>query len=169
MTPRDFRRLFDYSYWANEQLLGASRSLTPEAFASAPEISYRGIRGTLVHTLDVERSWRRRIRGEARQTWDVDLPEEQFGTVQDLESAWRSDQAEMLGWLDGLDQTALHAIVDLGPKDRFPLSTFLLHILTHSAQQRRDVALLLEHAGPPPPEIEFLNYADTQAESGTAL
>lgn len=169
MTPQDFRRLFDYSYWANEQLLAASRSITTEVFAAASEISYRGVRGTLVHTLDVERSWRRRIRGEARETWDVDLPEEQFATVQDLEAAWRSDGAEMLAWLDGLDQAAVDAIVDLGPKDRFPLSTFLLHILTHSAQQRRDVALLLERAGHPPPEIEFLNFADTQTESGATL
>jgi uncharacterized damage-inducible protein DinB len=66
----------------------------------------------------------------------------------------------MLSWLDALDQGSIDAIVELGPKDRFPLSTFLLHILTHSAQQRRDVALLLERAGHPPPEIEYLNYAD---------
>jgi uncharacterized damage-inducible protein DinB len=165
VTPQDFRRLFEYSYWANEQLLLAARTLDGDAFTAASEISYRGIRGTLVHTLDVERSWRRRSRGEPRETWDVDLPEDQFVTVQALEAAWRSDQAEMLAWLDGLDQGAIDGVVDLGPKDRFPLSTFLLHILTHSAQQRRDVALLLERAGHPPPEIEFLNYADTLAES----
>jgi uncharacterized damage-inducible protein DinB len=160
VTPKDLRRLFDYSYWANEQLLGAARPLDAEVFTAASEISYRGIRGTLVHTLDVEASWRRRIRGEPRETWDVDLPEEQFESVESLEVAWRADQVEMLTWLEGLDQAAIDAIVDLGPKDRYPLSTFLLHILTHSAQQRRDVALLLERAGHPPPEIEFLNYAD---------
>jgi uncharacterized damage-inducible protein DinB len=169
VTPADFQSLFAYSYWANEQLLGTSGSVAPEAFTAGPEVSYRGIRGTLVHTLDVERSWRRRIRGEPRETWDVDLSEDQFPSVPALEAAWRSDQVEMLAWLDGLDQAAVNAIVDLGPKDRFPLSTFLLHILTHSAQQRRDVALLLERAGHPPPEIEFLNYADARMESGTSL
>lgn len=169
MTPEDLRRLFDYSYWANEQLLAVARSVPHESFTAPSEISYRGIRGTLVHTLDVERSWRRRIRGEPLETWDVDLSEDQFTNVDALEAEWHIDRAEMLGWLDGLDQTAIDAVVDLGPKDRFPLSTFLLHILTHSAQQRRDVALLLERAGHPPPEIEFLNYADARLESGTSL
>jgi uncharacterized damage-inducible protein DinB len=169
VTPQDVRRLYEYSYWANEQLLQASRTLDGEAFKGASEISYRGIRGTLVHTLDVERSWRRRIQGEPRETWDVELSEDQFPSVPALEAAWRADQAQMLDWLGGLDQGAIDATVDLGPKDRFPLSTFLLHILTHSAQQRRDVALLLERAGHPPPEIEFLNYADARRESGTSL
>jgi uncharacterized damage-inducible protein DinB len=169
LTPQDFRRLFAYSYWANEQLLEAARGLDAEAFTAASEISYRGIRGTLVHTLDVERSWRRRIRGEPRETWDVDLPEVGFASVRDLETSWRADQVEMLAWLDGLDQESIDAVVDLGPRDRFPLSTFLLHILTHSAQQRRDVALLLERAGHPPPEIEFLNYADASAAPAQAV
>jgi uncharacterized damage-inducible protein DinB len=169
VTPQDLRRLFDYSYWANEQLLAVARSVPSEAFTAPSELSYRGIRGTLVHTLDVERSWRRRIRGEPRESWDVDLPEDQFASVEALEAEWRLDQVEMVAWLDGLDPGAIDGLVDLGPKDRFPLSTFLLHILTHSAQQRRDVALLLERAGHPPPEIEFLNYADARLESGTSL
>jgi uncharacterized damage-inducible protein DinB len=169
MTPQDIRLLFDYSYWANQQLLAVARSLSPESFTTASEISYRGVRGTLVHTLDVERSWRRRIRGEPRETWDLELEESGFASVESLEAAWRLDQAEMLAWLEALDQRALDAIVDLGPKDRFPLATFLLHIVTHSAQQRRDVALLLERAGHPPPEIEFLNYADARPGSGTSL
>jgi uncharacterized damage-inducible protein DinB len=71
----------------------------------------------------------------------------------------------MRNWLNGLDDESLESIVDLGPKDRFPLSTFLLHIITHSAQQRRDAAIVLERAGHSPPEIEFLNYADARAEA----
>lgn len=169
MNPKDFRALFEYSYWANEQLLAAARPLDSDAFTAPSEISYRGIRGTLVHTLDVERSWRRRIRGEPPETWDVDLPEGDFADVDALRSTWRQDQEETLLWLDRLDQNAIDAVVDLGPRDRFPLSTFLLHVLMHSAQQRRDVALLLERSGQPPPEIEFLNYADSRTASGTGL
>ncbi len=169
MTPRDFRLLFDYGYWATGQLLAVAASVSEDAFTAPSQISYRGIRGTLVHTLDVERSWRGRIRGERPEVWDVELPEADFPTVEALEAAWQRDQVEMLAWVDGLDQAALDAIVDLGPRDRFPLATFLLHVLTHSAQQRRDVALQLERAGHPPPEIEFLNFADTTAEAGAPL
>jgi len=150
------------------QLRLARRALEQIPFLG-PVLPDPGAEFQLVHTLDVEQSWRRRIRGEPRETWDLELDEAGFASVESLEAAWRLDQAEMLAWLDALNQAALDAIVDLGPKDRFPLATFLLHIVTHSAQQRRDVALLLERAGHPPPEIEFLNYADARPASGTSL
>jgi uncharacterized damage-inducible protein DinB len=166
MNRRDFIGLFDYNQWANEQLLAAAEALTEAAFRGASDISYRGVRATLVHTLDVEQSWRRRIRGESPARWDVDLPEDDFPTVEALRDAWRASAAETRAWLERLDDSSFELDVDLGPKDRYPLATYLLHILTHSAQQRRDVALLLERAGHPPPEIEFLYYAD--AVSGRA-
>ena len=70
------------------------------------------------------------------------------------------DEAEMRAWLGVLDDQALASVVDLGGKDRFPLWQFLLHIITHSAQQRRDAVILLTNAGHPPPEIDFLYYSD---------
>jgi uncharacterized damage-inducible protein DinB len=72
-------------------------------------------------------------------------------------------EGEMRTWLSGLDDETLEGIVDLGQKDRFPLYFFLLHIVTHTAQQRRDAAILLERAGHAPPEIDFLDYADASA------
>ena len=160
MDGQDFLGLFAYSQWANEELLTAAEALTPEAFAAPSEFAYRGIRATLVHTLDVERSWRRRIRGEAPETWEGELPEAELPTVRQLRAAWEADAEEMRAWIAGLESAAFDRVVDLGPRDRYPLSTFLLHVLTHSAEQRRDVALQLEQAGVKPPEIEYLSYAD---------
>lgn len=165
MNKADLQKLFDYSYWATGQILRSAEALSPEEFVAPSDVTYRNIRGTLVHTLDVERSWRRRLRGEPRETWDVELPDDDFPTVESLAAAWHDDEAEMRTWLDGFDDGTVEGIVDLGSKDRFPLSTFLLHILTHSAQQRRDAAILLERAGHSPPEIDFLYYADSFGET----
>lgn len=165
MRKADALGFFDYNYWATGQILGVCETLSPEEFTAASDVTFRNLRGTLVHTLDVERSWRRRLRGEPRETWDVELPDGDFPTARSLAEVWREDEAEMRNWLNGLDDESLESIVDLGPKDRFPLSTFLLHIITHSAQQRRDAAIVLERAGHSPPEIEFLNYADARAEA----
>jgi uncharacterized damage-inducible protein DinB len=165
VNKADLQRLFDYTYWATRQILRSAEELSPEEFVSPTDVTYRNIRGTLVHTLDVERSWRRRLRGEPRETWDVELPDDDFRTVESLAAAWHDDEAEMRTWLDGLDDRTVEGMVDLGPKDRFPLSTFLLHIVTHSAQQRRDAAILLERAGHSPPEIDFLYYADSSGET----
>jgi uncharacterized damage-inducible protein DinB len=160
--------LFDYNYWANRQILAVADEISEAQFTAPSDITWRGIRGTLVHTLDVERSWRGRLRGEPKESWDTELPEEDYPNAGALVDRWDRDEEEMRSWLEGLDDAALAAIVDLGGKDRFPLSYFLLHVITHSAQQRRDVVVLLTNAGHPPPEIEFLNYADWLRELGNA-
>ena len=165
MRKTDLVLLFDYNYWATRQILRSAERLSPEEFAAPSDITYRNLRGTLVHTLDVERSWRLRLRGEPRETWDIELPDNDFPNVRALAGAWRDDEAEMRTWLETLDDETVDGIIDLGPKDRFPLSIFLLHIVTHSAQQRRDAAILLERVGHTPPEIDFLYYADASAQT----
>jgi uncharacterized damage-inducible protein DinB len=161
MRKPDIIVLFDYNYWANRQILTAAGELPAERFTAPSDITWRNLRGTLVHILDVERSWRGRIRGEPRAKWDTPLSEKDFPTVGALTDHWERDEAAMRDWLDGLDDDAIGAIVDLGGNDRFPLWCFLLHIVTHSAQRRRDAAILLTNAGHPPAEIDFLYYADS--------
>jgi uncharacterized damage-inducible protein DinB len=55
--------LFDYNYWATGQILGVCETLSLEEFTAASDVTFRNLRGTLVHTLDVERSWRRHVMG----------------------------------------------------------------------------------------------------------
>jgi uncharacterized damage-inducible protein DinB len=160
VRKQDLLTLFDYSYWATRQVLTTCSEISNEQFSAPPDVTWRGIRGTLVHTLDVERSWRGRLRGEPKESWDNELREEDYPTVRELAEHWDRDEEAMRAWLAGLDDAAMEAVVDLGGNDRFPLWYFLLHVITHSAQQRRDVVILLNAAGHPPPEIEFLNYGD---------
>ena len=160
----DVLSLLDYTAWANRRILAAAREAGPEAFTAPTEVTFRNLRGTLVHTLDVERSWRDRLRGLPKERWDAEVPESEFATVDDLEARWDQEDAELGAWLATLDDDVMASDVDLGPNDRFPLWYFLVHVVTHSAQQRRDAATLLTLAGHPPPEIEFLYYADALAK-----
>ena len=161
MRKRDVLALFDYNYWANWKIVEAAGELPLEQFTSPTSITWRNMRGTLVHTLDVEQSWRRRLRGEDKAVWDVELPADRFDTAAELEAYWRSDATEMLTWLGELDDQDLAATVDLGPRDRFPMWYFLVHIVTHGTEQRRDVSILLRSVGHEAPELEFLWYADS--------
>ncbi|MBA3728034.1 MAG: DinB family protein [Actinobacteria bacterium] len=156
--------LFAYNYWANRQIVAAAGELPAEKFTTPSTLTYRDLRGTLVHTLDVEKSWRLRLRGEKQEVWDTSLAYEDYPTTQELAADWQGDEEEMRAWLDELTDEELDGVVDLGPKDRFPLWCFLVHIVTHSAQQRRDAALLLETLGVTPPELEFLYYTDWLGE-----
>jgi uncharacterized damage-inducible protein DinB len=160
LRSSDVRSLLDYTSWANRQILETAGAVPVEAFTAPSEVTWRNLRGTLVHTLDVERSWRARLQGRPREEWDPDLPEEEFPTVESLAARWSAEDEEMRSWLGSLDDDSMAAVVDLGGANRFPLWYFLMHIVTHSAQQRRDATILLTLAGHAPPEIEFLNFAD---------
>jgi uncharacterized damage-inducible protein DinB len=158
----DHLLLFDYSYWATGRILEAAQALPTDAFVAPTDITYRNLRGTLVFALDVERGWRQRIQGEPRAAWEEELPPDRFPTARSMADAWRAHETEMTAWLNGLDEAAFQETVDLGPNDRFPLWCFLLHILSHSAHQRRDAVVLLERAGQPAPELDFLYYLDAR-------
>ena len=166
MRTMDIRALFDFSYWANRRILEAAATTSDEEFVRPVPITYRDLRATLVHILDVEMSWRRRLRGEPKDVWDASLSVDDYPTVAALAAHWARDETEMRAWIGSMSDADLIAIQDLGNTDRFPLWYYLVHIVTHSEQQRRDAQLLLRHFGHEPPELEFLFYADSLAASG---
>ena len=47
MNADDLQRLYNYGYWANEQLLGVVSELTPEQFTRTVAESYGSVRNTL--------------------------------------------------------------------------------------------------------------------------
>ena len=161
MRRDDMLALFDFNYWADRQVLAAIAELPAAQFRAPAQFTYRNLRGTMVHTLDVELSWRRRLRGEPRDVWDQSLAEADYQTVGALAEHWARDEVEMRDWLGSLTDEDLAAVVDLGNQDRFPLWYYLVHVVTHSAQQRRDAAIILEKLGRSPPDLEFLYYADS--------
>jgi rhodanese-related sulfurtransferase len=110
MRNPDILALFDYNYWATWTVLEAAKALPAEAFTAPSTITWRNLRGTLVRTLDVEQSWRRRLLAEPKEIWDAELPAEKFSTPAELETYWRSDAKEMRTWLAGLDDAAMAAI-----------------------------------------------------------
>jgi uncharacterized damage-inducible protein DinB len=158
MRRQDVLTLFDFSYWANRQLLSATGEVSVEQFTAPSTITYRDLRGTLVHTLDVEWSWRIRLRGEHPELWDTSLVADDYLTVAALAERWLADELAMREWLESLTDSELTAIADIGTADRFPLWYYLIHIVTHSEQQRRDAVILLaeqraEPAGPGVPAL----------------
>lgn len=168
MRTVDVQALFDFTYWADRQIVDTAAAIPIEAFTRSTTIAYRNLRDTLVHTLDVESSWRRRLRGEPKDMWDASLDPADYPTAIELGEHWSRDEAEMRTWLRTLRDDDLAAIVDLDNADRFPLWYYLVHIVTHSEQQRRDAQLILRDLGHEPPDLEFLYYADSLAPPGPA-
>jgi uncharacterized damage-inducible protein DinB len=160
VRAEDLVKLFDYHYWANRQVMAAAAQVSEVELAKPATFTWRNLPDSLLFALDVERSWRSRLRGEPKEIWDASLRPEDYPTLADMAAEWARDEQEMRAWLAGLDDRTLSSVADLGGKDRFPLWYYLLHILTHSTQLRRDAILLLKDAGREPPELDFLYCAD---------
>ena len=154
--------LYDYTYWANRHLLEVAATLTPEQWVAPSDITDRSLRATLVHALDVEWSWRLRLQRRPKEEWgpDVELKPEDYLTVAALAEHWARDEREMRSWFASLDDATLASKWDISDKHLIPLWYYLVHIVTHSQQQRADAAILLTRAGHSPGNIEFLDYAD---------
>ncbi|MEP6694614.1 MAG: DinB family protein [Chloroflexota bacterium] len=164
MRQRELATLLDYMYWANRRVLESAARLTDAQFRLTSVIAGRDLRATLVHTLDVEMSWRRRLQRRPDEEWKKTLPVSDYQTVAALVDHWKRDEVEMRAWVASLDDDALARSADLdenvGRKDQFPLWYFLVHMVTHSHQHRSESAQLLTQLGRSPGDVDFLNYAD---------
>ena len=161
MQPSEIALIFDHLYWIRDRILDT---------AAGPGVAWPGkapaglldLRATLVHELDVEWSWRERLR-------NADFPEgelvpDDYPTCATLSEHWQRDEVEMRTWIAGLTDEQL-ALPPPGATKPFPLSFYVLHISTHAQQQFSDAAVLLTRAGHSPGEIEFLEFADPRPPS----
>lgn len=166
MRQADVTTLFDYNYWANRKILAAAGRLTDEAFRAPSSITTRDLRGTLVHALDVEWSWRLRLQRDPAESSQSELSVHDYPTVASLAAAWERDEEEMRAWLATLDDVTLARAADVDRRDAHPLWYYLMHLAMHSQQQRSDAAVLLTHLGQSPGDVEFLGYARSGARGG---
>jgi uncharacterized damage-inducible protein DinB len=166
MRQSDLETLFDFSYWARDRILEHAAKLSLSEFTVPSAITTRDLRGTLVHTLDVEWSWRARLEGQPEEVWKRELPITDYPNVAAIRDHWRRDEIEMRAWLKTLDDETLACVFDLAatadtaPTERYPLWYYVLHIQTHTYQQLSDAAVLLTRMRQSPGNIEFLEYAD---------
>lgn len=161
MRVSDLRVLVDYHYWATRRVLAAAAALADDEFRQASGGTTRDLRATLVHALDVEWSWRERLRGVPSETWQAELPLDDYPTVAALSERWARDEAEMRAWIDGLSDDELAAPPSVRREIEAPLWFFLMHILTHGTLQRADAAVLLTEAGHSPGDLDFLDFTDS--------
>ena len=164
MRQRDLVTLFDFGYWMRDRILDSAAKLTVADFTAPSGVTTRDLRGTLVHTLDVEGSWRARLRGEPETVWKRELRVADYPTVATLAEHWRRDEREMRDWLATLGDRSLEEHAAVG-QEGYPLWFYVLHIHTHTHQQLSDAAVLLTRMRQSPRDIDFLDYADDRARA----
>ena len=157
MNKADVVVLFDYLFWTRDRILASASRLSPAEFIAADTVTTRDLRSTLVHELDVEWSWRERLRTGTFPDAD-DLAPGDYPTLAAVSEHWHRDEAEMRRWLEGLTDEQL-ATAPPAERDPLPLWYYAMHLVSHGIQQCSEAAVLLTRAGHSPGEIGFLEFA----------
>jgi len=160
MRAGEATELFDYLYWIRNTVLAAAAKLPEPGFTAADEgATNRDLRSTLVHELDVQWSWRERLKGADWDDWgpDADLKADDYPTLDALTEHWRRDEAEMRAWLASLFDGDLDAS-PVRDEDTLPLRQFVMHLVSHGIQQFSEAAVLLTRAGHSPGDIGYLEF-----------
>jgi len=172
MNQTDIAPQIDYLYWLRDRILAQAARLEREAWTATDAVTSRDLRSTLVHELDVELSWRERLRGGLPEDWrDVELAPGDYPTLETLADRWRADEIEMRAWLAALGEDDLAAPVTVNGMWGFPIWVHLLHVLDHGIQSFSEAAVLLSAAGHSPGDLDFLDFYDTperRAEAAVA-
>ena len=169
MRVADIEILFDYLFWLRDRVLGAAAELPPDVFAATDTVTTRDLRATLVHELDVESSWRERLRavGVGEPPPETELDPADYATVEGLVAHWRRDEVETRRYLASLTDELLAADSPVEGRTGYPLAAYLTHVVMHGVQEWSDAAVLLRRAGHPSGTLGFLDFWDTRLPAGT--
>jgi uncharacterized damage-inducible protein DinB len=156
----DVASLFEYLYWIRDRALARAAELSAEAFVDPATVAYRDLQSTLIHELDVERSWRLRLQGAPTDVWDVTLEAREYPDLATLADHWQRDEADTLAWLSELTDDELAAAVTVNGLEGFALSTYLVHVVMHGVESLSAAAILLHRSGRSMGDVGFLDFVD---------
>ena len=157
MQIQDILTIYDYNYWANQRILTASAQVSAEQFVAPAPHSYGSLRGTLVHILEAEQSWR--MLCQHNLFTFSDLVEADLPTFVVLVQRWHEEETAMRDYLAHLSDEDMASLVrytlESGVKRERILWHCLLHVVNHGTQHRSEAAVLLTGYGQSPGDLDF--------------
>jgi len=161
MTKTDLRMLYAYNGWCNARILDAAAKLSDEQFVSPDTYPHGGLRGTLVHTMFAEWTWRMRWLGTPPQH-GYRFKLEEFPTVVALRARWMKEEAALMEFVEGLTDQALASVLEYtsteGGRHRRALWETMAHLVNHGTQHRSEAAAMLTALGHSPGDIDLIVY-----------
>ncbi len=148
-----FRAMARYNRWMNERIYGHCERLSDAERKADGGAFFRSIHGTLNHLLLGDRLWLSRFL--SREFRIEKLTDELYADFGELRSERAKTDAEILEWVETLDEKRLAASLKfrsmVGNRDRsFPLWFAVQHFFNHQTHHRGQVTTLLMQAGVDP-------------------
>ena len=161
MNKKDIQLLYDYNRWCNARILGTAAKLTTEQFLAPGTFPYGGLRGTLVHTLFAEWTWRMRWQGTP-PNHDYRFELEEFPTCAALQTCWLEEETLLMEFVAGLTDKKLKSELEYtsteGGQHKRVLWETMAHLVNHGTQHRTEAAAILTDLGHSPGDIDLIVF-----------
>lgn len=159
MNQADIAELFRYNRWAWSHVLAKAAQVTPDQYAALAPVPHGSLRGTLVHALSADITWRSRCEGisPTRPLNELDLP-----TIEGLQKRWEAESQAFAGLVARLSDADLEATLHYKTTKGVPMDDVLwhvlAHVLNHGTQHRSEAAMLLTTFGYSPGDLDLIVF-----------
>ena len=152
-------RFFDYMKWADEAMMGASRTVSAQEYHRPRGFSHGSIHGLLVHGMAAQDVWLRRWQGDGEAAIEN---ETRHPTRTDLIGRWPEVHAELFAFLDRqTDESLLIPVVarnTYGERFSVPLGDTMIHVVDHATYHRGQINSMIKMAGGEPAAAYYQRY-----------
>ena len=160
MRSTELTTLFEYNYWARDQILNAASQVPHEALSADNAISYSSIIGLLTHIFNAEAMWLERCRDGVSH--DSVRFTEPITDLQELAKFWQIEEAQMLAYVRSLDEAQLDQVISYkgfsGREFENTLWHILIQLIYHGISHRAEIAGQLTQLGHSPGNLDFIIY-----------
>lgn len=158
MDRKDILELSEYYLWAEERLLGSLETMKQEDFEKDLHSSHGGIRGTLLHILNAENTWTRRLSGEPV----VPLDDSKLKSLDDFKREWDHLDRKLAAMLDGLTDENLQSRFDYqdmkGNKYSHPRIWAFQQLFNHFTYHRGQIVAMQRQLGCKPANTDLIGF-----------
>ena len=160
MTSSYFHRFGRYNAWANRRLYEACAALSPADYRALRPSFFGSIHATLNHILVGDRVWMGRFDGVPSGIERLD--QILYDAFADLRAAREAEDARILGFVSGLGDDAIAAMLRYrnmaGEPQETPLAWTLAHFFNHQTHHRGQVHGMLSGTPVAPPPLDLIYF-----------
>jgi uncharacterized damage-inducible protein DinB len=169
MNVEDFRLLYDYNSWADHRTLEACAALSTEQFTRDLGSSFRSVRDTLLHIMQVEWLWLERWHGRSPTSF---VPNAEHSNVESIRARRLEIERDLLDYIASLTNEEVQRIVQhkttAGVPQAAPLWQMLQHLVNHGTYHRGQIATMLRQLGAKPTAIDLILFYRERAAQAKA-